>query len=335
MSSALTRHGALAALCLAFLVSSCTTETPSPPPSAPGSGAIEDVASLPPVLPGIDANAIAELSPVGNKLFGLMNRRIRAAGSRLAVAKVEMLVKPGFEAQGRTLYASDRVRDLGERWVPGDARRFALGNRLAYLVVRNARAAFPNVPPDQAEAAIDRALANWQHTTCGLDIVKRADTGEDPTIVDYFLGLGPKGTPFQADIVNAGFVPGTFFEAIVPNGSLFILGVTFTLIFTDEIGRPTDLDGNGLFDTALTEIYFNDNFPWSTDGSGGIDIETVALHENGHALGLAHFGDIFRTPNGNLRASPRAVMNAAYLGALHTPQGTDRSGLCRLYTNWP
>jgi hypothetical protein len=44
--------------------------------------------------------------------------------------------------------------------------------------------------------------------------VKRADTGEDPDIFDSFYGFGQFGNPFLADIVNAGWLPRAFFEAV-------------------------------------------------------------------------------------------------------------------------
>jgi hypothetical protein len=196
---------------------------------------------------------------------------------------------------------------------------------------------FPGMFSGAVETAITNAFMSWQSTMrCG-DIVmeERPDVGTDPTIADYFLGLGGRGQTFQADIVNAGFESGEMFEQLAPNGRLFILGVTFTFIFMDEDGRATDLDGNGLFDTACSEIYLNREFWWSPDGSGGYDIETVAMHETGHALGLGHYGNVFRTSNGEVHATPRAVMNAVYLGPMSAPQRTDRSSFCGLYANWP
>ena len=104
-----------------------------------------------------------------------------------------------------------------------------------------------------------------------------------------------------------------------------MLGVTFTFTW---IAAPDVV--------ALKEVWYNDDFTWSNDGSGGIDIESVALHENGHALGFGHFGRIFITNgNGKLHVAPRAVMNASYLGPVREPLGTDKASFNNVYGNWP
>jgi len=84
-------------------------------------------------------------------------------------------------------------------------------------------------------------------------------------------------------------------------------------------------------------VWYNDNFLWTTNANApGTDIETVALHENGHALGFGHFGKIFITNNNNkLHVAPRAVMNAIILGALRDPLGTDNASFSSVYGNWP
>ena len=274
----------------------------------------------------------------GEPLLAAVNQDLARRGLPVAVAKAEFLVKPGFEAQGRTLFASDRFKRLGERWVPGDARRLAQGNSLTYLTVMSAGAANPGIPATETEAAIDRCFTTWEDAAgcASLDLVKRPDTGADATIVDFYLEMGDLGDPFLADIVNAGFVPGEFFERLVTDGSRFILAVTFTLVFVDDYGYPTDLDRNHEYDTALAEVYYNNEFRWTVTGTGGVDIETVALHENGHTLGLGHFGNIFLTDaNSKLHIAPRAVMNAVYVGPLRVPQRTDLAGLCGEYANWP
>ena len=73
----------------------------------------------------------------------------------------------------------------------------------------------------------------------------------------------------------------------------------------------------------------------ANDGAAGaIDIESVALHEHGHALELGHFGKIAGDPKtGKLHVSPRAVINAAHVGPLRSLLGTDKAAFCGTYAN--
>jgi hypothetical protein len=164
---------------------------------------------------------------------------------------------------------------------------------------------------------------------------KRADSGEDPDIFDSFFGFGGFGNPFLADIVEAGWLPRAFFEAVGgPGGGRGILALTF--IFIDPAtGQPTDINGDNYLDSALNEVYYNDNFgnpagdragnPWAINlALPAIDVETVALHENGDSLELGHFGP-----------PPAAVMNPGYAGIRHAPLPTDHAGMCAVWGAWP
>lgn len=80
------------------------------------------------------------------------------------------------------------------------------------------------------------------------------------------------------------------------------LGVTWSGTSTDEA------------DTAL-----NTNFNWATNGINDFDVETVFLHENGHALGLGH-SDV-----------PGAVMEPVYDGVQRSLHQDDIDGITFLY----
>jgi hypothetical protein len=121
---------------------------------------------------------------------------------------------------------------------------------------------------------------------------------------------------------------------LAPEGSTFILAVTFTIIFTDDDGNPVDTDNNGKVDVAWREIYYNDAFDWA-DGAH-YDVETIALHETGHGLSQEHFGKAFTTnANGKLHFAPRAVMNAAYSGIQTEILSSDLGGHCSNWSSWP
>jgi len=177
-------------------------------------------------------------------------------------------------------------------------------------------------------------------TTCSdLPINKVADSGADPDIVDFLVGeevgedFGDEGDPFLADITNAGWLERGFFDALIPGGGDFILAATFTFFFLDP---PTgnDINGDGFPDTAFKEVYYNNEFDWGIDAD--IDVESVALHENGHSFEQAHFGMVFGTiPNFRLHFAPRTVMNAFYSGIQQDLTDSDLAGHSTLFGSWP
>jgi hypothetical protein len=168
-------------------------------------------------------------------------------------------------------------------------------------------------------------MNTWNGAQCSeISVTPSPDFGLDLGLVAFLNGLG--GSPFVvSDVMHAGF------DEIDFTGG--VIGATFTFIFT-EGGVPTDIDGNGKADVAFREIYYDPSWNWADDGAANIDIETVALHEAGHALSQAHFGNLF-LKKGVLSASPRAVMNAFYGGPLRTLLGTDNAGHCGNWADWP
>ena len=208
------------------------------------------------------------------------------------------------------------------RWVAGDPRRAADANGLTYLVDRTDGPGAAAVP-GSFETAIDRAVTSWTELQCGTTgLAKRPDTGEDADIFDAQLGFGGFGNWQAADIVFGGWMPPSFFEAVAgKDAGTTVLAMSVTFIFVGPDGEPTDLDGDQLYDTATNEIYLNDGFSWQT--GSGIDVETVALHEIGHSLGLGHFG-----------APPRAAMNPMYQGPYPDLRHLDKAMACSVWASW-
>jgi len=270
-----------------------------------------------------DPNVLARMQQI--------NEQLRASGLRIAVEEIQFI----SIGQGRP---ANRIHSSGSRWVAGDPRRAADGTNITYLVDQSDGATASGLTNAQTEAALDRALATWNADKClkKTSLVKRADSGADPDIFDAFFGFGGFGDPFLADIVEAGWLPKAFFDAVGgPGGGDGILAFSVSFIFTDDLGNPTDINGDNNLDTALNEVYYNDNFgnpggsragnPWGINVVlPGIDVETVGLHENGHSLGIGHFGP-----------PPDAVMNPVYAGIRHTPLAVDDGGMCAVWGSWP
>lgn len=278
-------------------------------------------------------------SHTGGVSEGVVSEYIAAINADLierGITEFELVKAETFTAfnggnfqSGQTLFANDRTKLLSSQWVPNDSRRNAAGNNLTYLNFTPFMVANGVI---EAEPSIDTAFDTWNDLkkNSGLDLVKLEwDGATNPSAI---LNVGiPFGDPLEADIVTMGFLPGFIFDAVLgPGASGGVLGVAFTFTWLDTEGNSTD-------EVALKEVWYNDAFVWSTDGTPGtIDIESVALHENGHALGFDHFGRIsVVNANGRLNVAPRAVMNAAYLQPQRELLGTDKASFNQVYGSWP
>jgi hypothetical protein len=278
--------------------------------------------AVPQALSAIDENEVkAELHT--------LNDQLAAAGENFRVEVVEFST---FDEIGPIVYANDREHQLDSHWIPYDPNRW--GVRDIYWAIDNVDQT-ADVPWADATAAIGQAMNTWNTVPCAnIPLVQVNDYGLDLGYVQWLVGMG--GVPgWLADITHAGWLPKIFFDIIGgPGGGNSILGATFTFIWIDSNGDPTDMDGNGKNDVAFREIYYNDNFNWGID-IRYFDIETVVAHEVGHGVSLGHFGKIFRSPNGKLHFAPRALMNAIYYDILHGILGTDNGSFCSVWASWP
>src|SRR5688572_10787273 len=141
------------------------------------------------------------------------NRKLAARRLNLAVESIEFFTI----GKGRP---SNRIHQQEFRWVPNDPRREAQGNDITYLVDESDGGTASGLSSAQTTAAIDRGLATWAANDAlkKVEIVRRDDPGQDPDIFDSFFGFGDLGNFLFADIVNAGWLPREFFEAVGGQG---------------------------------------------------------------------------------------------------------------------
>ncbi len=280
-------------------------------------------------------------------LMQSINNHLAAQGQNFAVEAIEFLTIGSARP-------SSRLLQLPFRWVPNDQRRLADGTNITYLVDATFQGTISGVSAAATEAEIDASFATWEAEQAlqKVDIIKRADPGSDVSIsdeiIESILSLPPgtldpepdPGFPFFADIVHVGWYSRDIFDAFVPNGGDFIGAFALGAIFGtfDPQGNfiPSDINGDNYLDLAIVEVYYNDNlgdpngtlpgFPWTTGQLPfpSIDVQSIALHENGHGLCIGHFGP-----------PPAALMNPGYPGPQITPLPTDQAAMNAVWSSWP
>ena len=162
------------------------------------------------------------------------------------------------------------------------------------------------------DGALQNAFDTWADADANdkLSFDRKPDLGGNYDVYDQpGGGLDQSSNSLYSNITVGGWLPKSYFDSLEAGGGDGILAVTWS----------AKLRGGGSNKPHLeVDVYFNDNFNWSVDGSG-IDIETVALHEAGHAIGLGH------------EDSVPSVMGAFYAGPQRTLFEDDLAGLGELY----
>lgn len=270
------------------------------------------------------------------------NAALAGAAANYRVVKAEYITSVQSGEVGAEVLAKDvGNKRIGSDYVPNDERREAWSGTapgLTYAIDQTADAVplAGGLSGAETDAAIVRSMETWEEQSCSTLDFTRTVTADDIGVVAASIGA-PTSPLTYGDIQHAGFTDLNF-----GGGTL---GVTFTFMFCDPCSPTpvfTDVNGDGLDDTAFAEIYYDPFFddggflwPWVDDGINDIDVESIALHEVGHGLSQGHFGTVFIKNNGDLNRSPFAVMNALYAEPLRVLQGTDSGGHCGLWDSWP
>jgi hypothetical protein len=282
--------------------------------------------------------AFAQMDPVPSRAMQMIdsaNAQLAAKGSKYRIAYAD------FFTNGRGT-DSFRLKRTGARWTFSTPQ---------YVV--DTKDLTAQLPSAAVDAAITRTYNTWAAVSNSSISPTRASlpAGDtNPDVLDgTFDGAGncislfdfssphldlSSGSIFPAaDIVVGGWLPANYFSGCL--GSADIIGVTW--IFADG-----DANHDNFEDMLYVEQFYNDGFQWSLSGSpflsANMDVESILTHENGHALGLDHFGgpnvnQPFKLhPDGRV-FDPEAIMNPFYLGGeKRNPFPSDLSSLRSLYS---
>lgn len=283
------------------------------------------------VVPLFAAEAVP---PVALQMIEQANAQLEASGSSLRIVSAD------FFTVGHGIESYRRLR-TGSRW--------AFQN-VSYIIDGSDMSA--DLPAAQTYAAIQSGYQTWNNVAnTSITAVQAADDGSNFDVLDgtYHpvtgacvsifdltspnLDLGSGQIFPAADIVVGGWLPANYFSSCL--GSSSIIGVTWT--FADG-----DANSDQYVDNLYVEQFYNEGFTWVTSGATFLgptmDVESIVVHENGHALGLDHMGgpntnEPFKLqPNGKV-FDPEAVMNPFYIGGeKRSLFPTDKAALRTLYT---
>jgi hypothetical protein len=291
-----------------------------------------------------------------------------------APASASMTKTRIMERDGKTLIVSQDVGDQAFpiQWVEHDERRLRDaqdGLTLSYRI--DLTELPPGVSKTATEEAIESAVDTFNRVQCAKNL-KLVRVDDDPENEDRDFGyaqnhfLGPDGGGEEwdepspnatADITFAGWVPPAFFTAAGADGSLGLTvplardadgSIVWGFDVLDPTRDLTDIDADGNADVIAMELYFTTDlrFDYITNDPNedelfSIDVESIALHELGHALGMDHFGrsTVILDENGDfvdLIVNPNSVnlMNTSNYFGKRDLSGSDIGSFCGIYATW-
>jgi hypothetical protein len=269
-----------------------------------------------------------------------VNARLAAAGSKWR------LTGASFFTVGKGVPPFRQLR-TGSRWTKRD---------LTYLI--DVSDYFPGANTAAVTTALVNAYETWDAVAhINLSLTRVPDTHPNPdvldaivtdnqgncvdivdtsspAVIDYNPTTGQLDLAPFADIVHGGWLGPAYFAKCL--GSADIIAVTWSF-------SGGDSNHDQYRDLVYAEQYANTRWQYVTTGStyldfdGPFDIQSIFVHEDGHALGLGHTGgpnpnQPFQVhPNGRV-FSPEAVMNPFSLGGeKRNPFPLDLAALRSLY----
>jgi len=190
-----------------------------------------------------------------------------------------------------------------------------------------------DLPGANTAAALNNAFSTWDNVAGAknLNFQFQPDLGGDYDVFDgpadsngppWFNGftstLDPNAHWRYANIVIGGWLPSSYF------GDDNILAETWMAQLTGDGSRKK---------TWHTEVFFNEAWNWTDDAAAAqadfeaglagrvLDVQTIALHEIGHTIGLGHEDYV------------PSVMATYYDGVQRILYADDVAGVTALYSN--
>ncbi len=211
------------------------------------------------------------------------------------------------------------------------------GNTTSFVLDRSDYTQDSGLGEAQITSALQSAFGTWGSVkNSSLKFVEMSDDGGNYDLTDgpndssgpsWFGGwagdsMDQGANYLYANITFGGWLPNDYFDYLEDGKIDGVASNILAVAWTGQVRGPLSRKPRWIAD-----IFFNDGWTWSLDGDLSattevfeIDIETVMLHELGHAIGLGHEDDV------------SSVMDTFYSGIERDLYQDDIDGLLSLYS---
>lgn len=205
---------------------------------------------------------------------------------------IVMLV--GAALSGFSVRLTDESPPTAERWA-SDVVTYAIE-----------LAGSDDLPPEAALDAVRAGFRSWVDVDCATVTFQEVGDAPDPHAT-LATTAAPDG---RNDVV--------WIEDEAWPFGMYVLGVTAPIVGPDHRIAEADIAFNGV------------DWQWTTSGNGGMDLESVAVHEIGHFIGVQHNIGPFE-----LAAQPTMAPYVASGVQSRTLEPDDQAAACFLYPATP
>ena len=281
------------------------------------------------------ADCVASVSVDGKQWLGegdLKDVSEQGTGMSINGLRLDQMGNLGtFSMQATSMSRADYEADLGQKAAKSEAESASTASSVASAGIGDTSSSVNYLNNPNAYV-----LTGWKWVTTDPQIKLYLKSDTLPNYLDLTAtknAIASAANTWENAVAQNLFADGEALVTVDPNvqanaddnknvyawGSISGgLAVTTTRYYTTRV--------NGYYPVYDSDTLYNTNYHWATDGNGqDIDVQSVALHELGHTIGL---DDIYNKPQ--FSSDTDEIMNF-YIGPRHSLGPGDKAGAQALY----